>query len=176
MKIFNRIFCLSLFILSSLTSCNNTSNNVNKGTVINGSGQVNKSDEVFNYLSKNGYGTLHLVETSSYSYLGYDKDKKFFMYFSYNGCTFSSLFNYLDSSLFSNITFKSNSVTLYDADWYLNVSNHEYKSMTCIEINSLASTDDSYLESCVALTINSAELTIIYTNNYLKTNNLPYIF
>lgn len=52
MKIFNRIFCLSLFILSSLTSCNNTSNNVNKGTVINGSGQANKSDEVFSDLSK----------------------------------------------------------------------------------------------------------------------------
>lgn len=151
-------------------------------------GSVSSKQQVINHLMRNGTGEYYSVYTNNNktTALGYEKENDFFM-------TSSSLKtdNYT-SSLVTGSEFgnSSNIYVLYyltspdeneiyvEAECYVYCANHLFDGVVNnqIKANKSIFTSEEELKKLANLIVDQIEITLNNASNYLKTNNLPYIY
>ena len=153
----------------------------------NGSVSANKQ-QVINHLMSKGSGEYYYVTTNSNktTALGYEKENDFFMTSSYlktDNYT-SSLVTGSEFGDSSNIyvlyylTSPDEKETYVEAECYVYCSNHVFDGVVNNEIkaNKCIFTSEEDLKELADLIVEQTKMTLNNASNYLKINNLPYIY
>ena len=131
------------------------------------------------HLDSYGSGSFHRVSTGNSTYLGYS-GSIFSIGFAYASGNMTAIFSasvyYGDSYGVASISIEQNGVTIFDATFDIEFSNHKFGRLSNPDISYAQSNTTSFLENCAEISLVSAREASNNCTTYLQSNGFDPIF